>query len=193
MTRRLFEIPKAIAILLAGIGCGLIAYQLKPIVFSTIQTQFHPTPTIAWQESPQVLTDIETATMSGDFSEEFQKNLDLLETPLTPTPFFTTDVPASMAGDLVAPSVTIQGGPVEGAIVNDTSVCFPLWVTDNMTPWQQLVTRAKLDDRQWSSWMNFFSYCFDNLNSGTHVVSVQIKDLAGNVSPEVKRVFIIKR
>ncbi len=98
-----------------------------------------------------------------------------------------------MAGDIIAPSVTINGGPPEGSTIAYNNPCFPLWVSDNMTPWQQLVTRTKLDDRQWSLWMNIFFYCFDNLGNGAHTVSIQIKDLAGNISSELKRTFIVKR
>lgn len=178
------QLIQIIAIILAGIGLGLIFSQRKPTSV--------PTPT--WQERTIQLTDIETATMTGDFTQEFQTELNRERTTPKPlAPILSLDVPASMAGDILAPTVTINGGPSEGAAIVYTNPCFPLWVSDNMTPWQQLVTRNKLDNGKWSSWMNQFSYCFDNLGNGSHTVSIQIKDLAGNISSEVKRTFIVKR
>jgi len=145
-----------------------------------------------WQEQPQQLSTIEQATMSASFSEDFEKNMEAENTPPTPTPLFLTDIPASMAGDMIAPTVTIQSPIVEGATITYTNPCFPLWVTDNMTPWQRLQTRAKLDNTAWSDWRESFSYCFTNLTPGAHTFSVQIRDLAGNVSSEGKRTFIVE-
>lgn len=183
------KLAQAIAIIIAGIGLGIITYQFK----TNPPTVSRPTPTPAWNEETLVLTDIERATMSGDFSQEFQTALE--KEKITPklTPIWSLNIPASMAGDITTPTVSISGGPLEGATITYINPCFPLWVSDNMTPWQQLVTRAKLDDGQWSSWMNHFSYCFDNLGSGGHTVTFQIRDIAGNVSSEIKRVFIVKR
>jgi hypothetical protein len=133
------------------------------------------------------------ATMSANFTEDFEKNLRLANETPTPTVFFSADIPASMAGDLTAPTVTIQGNVSEGTTIASGSLCFPLWVSDNMTPWQRLQTRAKIDQNQWSEWAETFSYCFQNLEDGTHTFSVQIRDLAGNISPELKRTVIVKR
>ncbi len=179
---------KALAIIFAGLGLGLIFYQRKP----------NPVPTPTWQEQTMQLTDIEQATMSGNFTQEFQQalaeeNQPKADRPLAETLISMIDVPSSMAGDIIAPTVTINGGPSEGATIAYPNPCFPLWVNDNMTPWQQLITRSKLDSGQWSNWMNQFSYCFDNIGNGGHTVSIQIKDLAGNISSEVKRSFIVKR
>jgi len=182
---------QALAIIIAGLGLGIITNQLKtnsPSIF------IRPTPTPTWQEQTLPLTDVEQATMSGDFTQEFQQALAEERTPEKPlAPIWSLDIPSSMAGDIVAPTVTINGGPSEGSTIAYTNPCFPLWVNDNMTPWQQLVSRSKLDSGQWTSWMNQFSYCFDNLGNGGHTVSIQIKDLAGNISSEVKRTFIVKR
>jgi len=178
-----YKLIKALAIILTGIGIGLIFFQKKPSLV--------PTPT--WQEKTLPLTDIEQATMSGDFTQEFQRALEEDKTPKPILPIWSLDVPSSMAGDIMAPSVMINGGPTEGSTISYSNPCFPLWVSDNMTPWQQLITRSKLDNGQWSNWMNQFSYCFDNLGNGSHIVSIQIKDLAGNISSEVKRTFTVKR
>jgi len=186
------KLNKIVAILLFGIGAGIIANQLKTNP-PNIVTFTRPTPTPQWQEQPVVLTDIEQATMSGNFTKEFQTALEEEKITPKPIPIWTLDVPSSMAGDIMAPTVTISGGPSEGATITYANPCFPLWVSDNMTPWKQLVTRSKLDNGQWGSWMNYFSYCFDNLGNGPHTIRIQIRDLAGNVSSEVKRVFIVKR
>jgi hypothetical protein len=146
-----------------------------------------------WQEQPRVLTEIEEATMSADFAADFEKNLEKKNQQPTPTPFLIADVPASMAGDLAPPTVTISGGPLQGTITTIPDVCFPLWVSDNMTPWKQLTSRGKLDEGQWSTWSTATSYCYQNLGNGTHTFTVQLRDLAGNVSPETTRVFIVKR
>lgn len=146
-----------------------------------------------WEESPRTLTAIEQATMSADFSQDFEQNLVLANATPTPSPIFSLDVPASMAGDLIPPTVTIQGGVTEGATISQTSLCFPLWLSDNMTPWQQLTTRAKMDNAQWSVWMPLTQYCFQNIGNGTHVFTVQIRDLVGNVSQELKRTFSVKQ
>lgn len=147
----------------------------------------------SWQEQPQTLSETEAATMSANFTEDFEKNLALANATPTPTPFFASDIPASMAGDLTAPTVTIQGNLAEGATIAGNSVCFPLWVSDNMTPWQRLQTRANIDKNQWGVWTETFSYCFQNLGNGSHTFSVQIRDLAGNVSAPVTRTFIIRQ
>lgn len=183
-------IKKAIAILLAGIGCGLIAYQLTPTISTTINRQ--PTPTPQWTEQPLILSDIEQATMSGDFSTELQENLILLNATPTPTLAFRMDIPASAAGDLVSPTVTIQGGPTEGSTIAQNSVCFPLWISDNMTPWQQLQTQAQLNTQAWSPWAPVTYYCFDTPTDGTYTFRVRIRDIAGNVSSEIQRIFVVK-
>jgi len=175
------QLSRAIAIVILGIGAGIIAYQLKNNP-PNITPFTRPIPTPSWQEQPMVLTDIESATMSGNFTQEFQAALEEEKITPKPSPIVILDGASNMTRDTVAPTVTINGEPP----------CFPLWVNDNMTPWQQLVTRTKLDNGQWSSWINQFSYCFDNLGDGTHTVSIQIKDLAGNVSSEVKRTFVVK-
>jgi hypothetical protein len=189
ISKRTFQ---AIAIVIFGIGAGIVAYQVKTNP-PTGPTFVRPIPTPRWEEQPVVLSDIEQATMTSDFTSEFQRALEKEKITPLPSPIFTLDVPASMAGDILAPTVTISGGPSEGATIAYNNPCFPLWVNDNMTPWQQLATRSKLDDGQWSPWMNYFSYCFTSLGNGVHTVSIQIKDLAGNVSSEVKRLFIVKR
>lgn len=183
---------RSLAIIISGLGVGFITYQLKTNPPNSM-TFTRPTPTPQWREQAVQLSDIEQATMAGDFRQEFQIALEEEKIPPKPSPIFSLDIPSSMAGDIMAPKVTISGGPSEGATITYTNPCFPLWVSDNMTPWQQLVTRAKLDDGQWSGWMNYFSYCFNNLGDGGHTVRIQIKDLAGNISPEVKRIFIVKR
>lgn len=140
-----------------------------------------------------MLNEQEKATMSGNFEAELQKNLASPQTPGEPTPMWRDNIPASAAGDLIAPTVTINGGPEEGVTTTQTAACFPLWVSDNRTPWQQLMSRAQLDTNQWSSWMNYFSYCFDNLGNGDHTVTIQVKDLAGNISANAQRRFSVKR
>lgn len=186
--KRLFQ---SLAIIAAGICVGLGAYHLKtnPLSFP----KKSPVPTPSWQEQTVILTDIEQATMSADFSEEFETALIAAQETPTPELVSSFDIPANQAGDIQPPTLTITGGPADGATIRGTSACFPLWVSDNRTPWKQLATRAQLDSQQWSPWMNYFSYCFDNLGEGRHTVRIQIKDLAGNVSPEVKRTFIVKR
>lgn len=187
----LYKWKQALAIIVTGIGIGLILHQTRPLLYKIPNRLQTPTPT--WQEQPLQLTEIETATMSGNFQKEFETRLqEMRQTPL-PSPIFTPNIPASMAGDLIPPTGTINGGPLEGSTITQTSVCFPLWVSDNMTPWQQLATRAKLDDLQWSNWMNLFSYCFENLDNGGHIIRIQIRDLAGNVSTETQRLFTIRR
>jgi len=146
-----------------------------------------------WQEQPKQLSETEMATMSASFAEDFAKNLTLINATPTPSVFFTADIPASMAGDLTPPTVTIQGGVAEGTTIASGSLCFPIWVSDNMTPWQQLTTRARMDTNQWSVWLQTYSYCFQNLSLGKHTFSVQIRDLAGNVSSEVKRTFTVQQ
>jgi hypothetical protein len=184
------QLYQIIALVIAGLGFGIIANQIKTNPPTLLN---RTTPAPSWREQTVPLTDIEQATMTGNFSQEFQTVLAQEKITPRPNPLFTLDVPASMAGDIIAPTVNITGGPTDGSIITATSVCFPLWVGDNMTPWQQLTTRSKLDDGQWSTWMNTFSYCFNNLGIGAHTVLIQIRDLAGNVSSEVKRVFIIKQ
>gem|GEM_PF-1910243 len=192
MKRTPTNITQTIALVIFGIGAGVVAYQIRSSPLRTIPF-IATTPTPAWQEQRVVLTDIEQATMSGNFTKEFQQALETEKLPPKPSPIFVYDIPASMAGDITAPTITITGGPPESSTIPYNNPCFPLWVGDNMTPWQQLTTRAKIDDGQWSPWMNQFSYCFNNLENGGHTVLIQIKDLAGNVSPEIKRVFIVKQ
>lgn len=114
--------------------------------------------------------------MSANFSQDFEKNMALANSTPTPAPLFVADIPASMAGDMIAPTLTIQGSIGEGTTIAYTNPCFPLWVSDNMTPWQRLQTRAKLDTTAWSNWSEAFSYCFTNLSNGAHTFSVQIRD-----------------
>ena len=106
---------QALAIIIAGLGLGIITNQLKtnsPSIF------IRPTPTPTWQEQTLPLTDVEQATMSGDFTQEFQQALAEERTPEKPlAPIWSLDIPSSMAGDIVAPTVTINGGPSEGSTI----------------------------------------------------------------------------
>lgn len=180
-----------ISIALLGLSLGLWSSVIIPS-FVTKQKQSSQPPEPTWQEQPRTLSDIEHATMSANFTTDFEKNMALANTTPEPTPLFLRDIPASMAGDLQPPTLTIQGSIADNAIISFTNPCFPLWVTDNMTPWQRLQTRTKLDTQSWSTWAEAFSYCFQNLTTGTHIFSVQIRDLAGNVSPEIQRPFIVQ-
>lgn len=184
---------RLVSIVLLGLSLGLWSAIIIPSFVKERQKTPEEAKETTWQEQPTSLSELETATMSANFAEDFEKNLALMNATPTPTVFFSADIPASMAGDLNPPSVTIQGSVSEGATIASSSLCFPLWVTDNMTPWQQLTTRARMDTNQWSIWMQTFSYCFQNLGVGAHTFSVQIRDLAGNVSQEVKRTFIVKQ
>ncbi|MFZ2024707.1 MAG: hypothetical protein WAV51_00265 [Microgenomates group bacterium] len=184
---------RIISITLLLLSLGLWSAIIIPSFLKEQQTTTNPTQEILWQEEQKQLSEIEIATMSASFTEDFEKNLALASATPTPTPFFTSDIPASMAGDLNPPTVTIQGNTAEGATITGNSVCFPLWVSDNMTPWQRLQTRSKLDTNQWSVWMETFSYCFQNLGNGKHTFSVQIRDLAGNVASPVARTFLIRQ
>ncbi len=181
---------RAMSIALLGLSLGLWGSIIIPSMH--IKKTATITETV-WQEQPRPLTEIEQATMSADFITDFEKNLEKKDQSPTPTPFLTADVPASMADDLAPPTITISGGPVQGTTTAMPDVCFPLWVSDNMTPWQQLSSRGKLDEGQWSTWSTATSYCYQNLGNGTHTFTVQLRDLAGNVSPEVTRTFIVKR
>ena len=184
---------RIISITLLLLSLGLWSAIIIPSFLKERQKSTTPTKEATWQEQSKTLSESEAATMSASFAEDFEKNLTLIKQTPTPPAFFTADTPASMAGDLIPPTVTIQGGVSEGAIIASGSLCFPIWVSDNMTPWQQLTTRTRMDTNQWSVWMQTYSYCFQNLNIGTHTFSVQIRDLAGNISPEIKRTFIVKQ
>lgn len=181
------------SIILLLISLGLWSSIIIPSFIKEQQKATDTEQETVWQEQTQELSDVETATMSASFTEDFKKNLSIINATPTPPVFFTADIPASMSGDLTPPTVTIQGSIAEGTTITSGSPCFPLWVSDNMTPWQQLITRGKINTNQWSIWMETFSYCFPNLGNGTHVFTVQIRDLAGNISPEIKRTFIVKQ
>lgn len=181
---------RILAIIFLGVGAGSITYQLKTNPPNLKKTQ--PTRAPQWVEHERVLTDIERATMSGSFQMEFEQAFHVSPTPVL-KPIFSLDVPSSMAGDLLPPTAKITGGPSDGEAISATQVCFPLYVSDNMTPWQQLATRAKMDDKDWSNWMNIFSYCYNNLSIGPHTFRMQIKDLAGNMAPDTTRLFIVKQ
>lgn len=183
---------RTISIALLGLSLGLWASVIIPSMLAK-KPETIPQNKPSFQEQDLTLTDSEKATMAASFVADFEKNLETMQTSPTPTPIFHMDTPASMAGDLNPPVVTIQGGPQEGAVLTTTGVCFPLWLSDNMTPWQQLQTRGKLDMGQWSPWLPQTSYCYSNLGSGAHTFSVQIQDLAGNISSETKRTFIVKQ
>lgn len=184
---------RGISIAILVFSVALWAVVIIPSMIATNKRTHQGATEQVWEESPRTLTAIEQATMSADFTKDFEKNLAVVNATPTPTPIFILDTPASMAGDLIPPTVTIQGGITEGATTNQTSLCFPLWVSDNMTPWQQVATRAKLDATQWSVWMPLTQYCYQNLGDGSHTFATQVRDLAGNVSSEVQRTFIIKR
>jgi len=181
------------SIVLLFVSLGLWSAIIIPSFLRDRQKATQPVQETMWQEQPQQLTETESATMSANFTQDFEKNLALANATPTPTPFFASDIPASMAGDLIPPTVTIQGNLAEGATIATSGICFPLWVSDNMTSWQRLQTRAKIDQNQWGVWTETFSYCFQNLGNGSHTFSVQIRDLAGNVSAPVARTFIIRQ
>lgn len=184
---------RIVSIVLLGFSLILWGSIIIPSFIKDRKEAVKPMAETAWQEQPQRLSETEAATMSANFSDDFEKNLRTINASPTPTPFFAADIPASMAGDLTPPTATIQGSAAEGAVIAGNDLCFPLWVSDNLTPWQRLQTRGKMDSNQWSIWMETFSYCFQNLGIGRHTFSTQIRDLAGNVSPEITRTFIVRQ
>ena len=172
-----------------AIGCIVVALSiwlssLTPIVIQKTTTSL-PSPTPMWQEQPLSLDANEETTMTANFSDEFEKNL--MQSQITPTP---SPVITLGNGDITPPTVTIQS-PQEGATLMTSSLCFPLWVSDDITPWQQLVTRAKMDTGVWSDWSNQLSYCYTNITNGSHHFTVEIKDTNGNISTDVIRSFTI--
>lgn len=137
-----------------------------------------------WTEHERNLTPLEQATMSADFIREFN---DATATTMSPSP---TSIVSLGTGDSTPPTVTIQS-PAEQGVITATSVCFPLWVSDDTTPWQQLTVRVRLDGNGWSDWSNQLSYCYDDLINGLHRFSVQIRDPNGNSSGDITRSFTV--
>jgi len=167
----------ALFMLVSGVLWGTV---IIPNINFTRKT---PTPTPVWKEESRTLTPQEEATMSADFFTTFETNA--ATGSGTPTP--TKTVAQSL--DTVPPTLQITGGPAEGSTSPQKSVCFPFWVSDNLTPWQQLTVRTKFDTQEWSTWSTILSWCYDNLAPGAHTFRAQIRDDAGNIAPEVRRGF----
>jgi len=190
------------------IFCGFMTNAFFPKVQSTFEQLFHtvnppPTPTPLWQEQHMSLTKEEKATMSGSFFQEIQTVIATFaaqqKTTITPTPvskilgIASGSATASKSAiiDTIPPTVTITGGPNENDIVTGTRICFPLWVSDNVTNYMKLVTRIKINTNPWTEWEQNLSPCVD-IQPGSHTFTVQIKDEAGNISPETQRHFVTK-
>jgi hypothetical protein len=72
MITSLFPILRKIVIYLAlGVAVGLLTYKIR-LNTEIVRWQSKLSPTPVWQESPVTLTDSEQATMSGDFTKEFE-------------------------------------------------------------------------------------------------------------------------
>lgn len=159
------------------------------------------TPTPWFTEAVPTLSEKETATMSGNFVSEFESALASAASEQAAAAdqaaalgaSTTAQTPAPTGSkDTIAPAVEIRGGPAEGSTLSDTKACFPLWVSDNLTLWQSLVVHVKLDNGKWSDWSANLGPCLENLGNGGHVFGVQVKDGAGNISPEIRRTFTTK-
>jgi len=112
-------------------------------------------------------------------------------TPLpTPTALPTPTQPQS--ADTTAPTITINGGLEEGAFTYETTVCFPLWIVDDLSWYSAVLIRYRIDKMPWGMWMYEYQPCVFNLSKGPHTFSVQGKDEAGNISSEVTRHFVVQ-
>ncbi len=130
---------------------------------------FQPTRSLAPTSTPEIPTTIPTPT-----------NMPYT----TPTP-----IPS---GDTTAPVLTINGGPMEGSVVTDPAVCFPLWVVDDLSWWSSVQIRYRIDTKPWSTWAFEYEPCVSGLVKGRHIFSATGKDEAGNISKEVTRTFIVQ-
>lgn len=110
----------------------------------------------------------------------------------TPTPWPISSPTPVPSGDITAPVITINGGPVEGSVVTDPAVCFPIWVVDNLSWWSAVQIRYRIDTNPWSAWAYEYEPCISGLSKGSHIFSVAGKDEAGNISKEAKRTFIVQ-
>jgi hypothetical protein len=121
---------------------------------------------------------------------------DPLQTPAgTPTPAPSpTPVPTPMGqGDTTPPSVTVTGGPENGAVVAPGTYCYPLWIVDNLSWYSAVQTRMAVDGGAWTDWSAVYQYCPAFAATGTHTVKIQGKDEAGNVSAPVTRTLTVRQ
>lgn len=100
----------------------------------------------------------------------------------TPTP----------APDTTAPQVVGFVGLDEGATVSYSTSCIPVQLQDNISPFSTLMSRFKLDANEWTSWGYDAEYCLPNMGDGPHVLSVEVRDQAGNVGSATRNFTVQK-
>ena len=116
---------------------------------------------------------------------EFEGNVD-------PTPASHTWTPVA---DVRAPSVTISGGPVNGATVGPDAEPYTFFGTDNATPLLMLeyecasfVTAAGAGTAEWTPCESPHEL---SLDPGAYTFAVRVLDLAGNTGPAATRLVIV--
>jgi hypothetical protein len=88
----------------------------------------------------------------------------------------------SFSIDVAGPTVTMTGGPADGAVISTSSATF------SYSSEAGAVFQTKLDNGNWSAWSTATGnswVTYSNLTAGSHVFSVHARDQAGNVGPDV--------
>jgi hypothetical protein len=151
-----------------------------------------PAPTPAYIEVNPTLSSIEEATMSTRISDFYEPLINQNADAASNDPTKKT-ASKSAVKDTRPPTVTINGGPTEGSgVPPGTKICFPLWITDDISSYEQVSVRVRVDQGQWGPWEKSMEYCYETLPIGMHTFVIQGKDETGNVGPETRRGFEIK-
>jgi hypothetical protein len=88
----------------------------------------------------------------------------------------------SFSIDVTGPTVTMTGGPADGAVISTNSATF------SYSSEAGAVFQTKLDNGSWSAWSTATGnswVTYSSLTVGSHVFSVHARDQAGNVGPDV--------
>ncbi len=93
--------------------------------------------------------------------------------------------------DTTAPQITQMTGPGDGSVIEFNNFCFPIYATDNISKSSGIKVRSRFDSQDWTAWSTDFSQCFQNISSGNHTFSAQVRDEAGNESNIITRTFTV--
>jgi hypothetical protein len=107
---------------------------------------------------------------------------------ITPTPTPTSDTSK--------PYLVSISGPEDGSTITYNDFCFAVSFGDNVTSSSDIYTHYKLttDTDSWSSWDSGSStrnICYNDIENGSYVFSIQGKDASGNQSIVYKISFTV--
>lgn len=129
---------------------------------------------------------------ANNFSVQFRNKYSEESPTYSRTFYFYVRTPTPVP-DTTPPEIFLVDAPGEGTVVNSDQFCFTVSISDNKSSYPFLYMSYKLEGGEWQPFQTVMRHCFVTYNSELQqqIFYVKAKDEAGNVSPEIRRLFYI--